>query len=143
MEKYYDRSSIGILPIDNNACLVIKKSSECRFYADDVLIEVNGLKNYLILEDSFEFCAYPELINSIKVIKDLPLNKVIESIGAPCDKGGLQLFINKISNHQVVLDVIAPNNKLMYSKETYVSNLIEWKNILDQIYVDRVNIFRE
>ena len=73
MEKYFPKDSEWILKINSEDYIVIKRSSECRFYSDDVLIEVVSGRRFLILEDSFEYAAYPELTNSIKRIQIAPI----------------------------------------------------------------------
>ena len=138
MEKY---SSICILKIDREDYIIIKKSPECRFYADDVLVEIMSNKRFLICEDSFEFCAYLELTNSIEQIINSKVGESVESIGAPCDKGGLRLIFKKDTNEYVILEVLTTRDKIIYSKKTNVQNLIKWKNTLDEVYMNRENIF--
>ena len=138
MEKY---SSICILKIDSEDYIIIKKSSECRFYADDVLVEIMSNKRFLICEDSFEFCAYLELTNSIERIINAKVGESVESIGAPCSRGGLRLIFKKDTNEYVILEVLTTRDKIIYSKKTNVQNLIKWKNTLDEVYMNRENIF--
>ena len=141
MEKYCDKSYICILEIDNNDCIIIKKSPECRFYADDVLVEIMSNKRFLICEDSFEFCAYLELTNSIERIINAKVGESVESIGAPCSRGGLRLIFKKDTNEYVILEVLTTRDKIIYSKKTNIQNLIKWKNTLDEVYMNRENIF--
>lgn len=138
MGKYCD---ICNLEIDNEDYIIIKKSPECRFYADDVLVEIISNKRFLISEDSFEFCAYVELTNSIEQIINAKLGESVESIGAPCSRGGLRLIFRKTESEYVILEVLTTRDKIVYSKKTNIQNLTKWKDILDEVYVNRENIF--
>ena len=141
MGKYYPQEDEWLLKINSEDYVAIKKSFESRFYSDDVLIEVVSKERFLILEDSFEYAAYPELTNSIKQIMIAPIGQIIDSIGAPCDKGGMQLFFEKVDDTYAKLYVMTLEKEVAYSYIILTSNLLEWNKILDCLYLKRLELF--
>lgn len=142
MEKYFPKDSEWILKINSEDYIVIKRSSECRFYSDDVLIEVVSGRRFLILEDSFEYAAYPELTNSIKRIQIAPIGYIIDSIGAPCDKGGAELFFEKVDAVHVKVYVMTLERTVVYSCIILISELLEWNKMLDCLFLKRSEMFQ-
>ena len=101
----------------------------------------------LVLEDSFEYAAYTSLCNSVHTIINVP-TKAIECVfGAPCDKGGLELYFENSELNMLKLKVIKHSHLIdnlqiiKYSKRVEHDQLMKWIEKLEEIYSNRHYIF--
>lgn len=117
--------------------MLIRKSPECRFYYDDVFVEVIADKRYIIAEDSYEYGVYPELSGALTQIKTAAVNDVVASIGAPGDKGGLLLLFKKLDDTNIALYIKTPRKKTVYSATILISELLKWNYILETLYLKK------
>ncbi len=111
MKKHIGESDDFVLKINCKDHVLIRKSPECRFYYDDVFVEVIADKRYIIAEDSYEYGVYPELSGALTQIKTAAVNDVVASIGAPGDKGGLLLLFKKLDDTNIALYIKTPRKK--------------------------------
>lgn len=155
MGKLYSRNDvIYSLKIDDTTNFVVQKSSECRFYEDDVYIKIiTPNRCMLVLEDSFEFSAYIELVHSIDRLIKADIGTTIHAVGAPCNKGGLELFFKKESCNVIVFSVnkqtkftkidnkFRPYYRTVFSKNVDISLLLQLREDINDIYNNRMNVF--
>ena len=139
VEKSYDHNNIVCeLLVNEYVRFLITKSSKSRFCLDDVYIELLTEKNrYLVFEDSFNYSAYTEMSNSIDIISKADVGAVEKVIGAPCDKGGLQIWFLKTYENNIELKVIKEycnrKNRVLYSVDVKTSVLMDWKQKLTEV----------
>ena len=136
------KKSIGecdgfVLKINCKDHVLIRKSPDCRFYYDDVFAEVIADKRYTIAEDSYEYGVYPELSGALMQIRTAAVNDVVDSIGAPCDKGGLLLLFKKLDDTNIALYIKTPRKKTVYSATILISDLLRWSDILETLYLKK------
>ena len=134
MKKHIGESDDFVLKINCKDHVLIRKSPECRFYYDDVFVEVIADKRYIIAEDSYEYGVYPELSGALTQIKTAAVNDVAASIGAPGDKGGLLLLFKKLDDTNIALYIKTPRKKTVYSATILISELLKWNYILETLY---------
>lgn len=130
MKKHIGESDGFVLKINCKDHVLIRKSPECRFYYDDVFVEV-------IAEDSYEYGVYPELSGALTQIKTAAVNDVVASIGAPGDKGGLLLLFKKLDDTNIALYIKTPRKKTVYSATILISELLKWNYILETLYLKK------
>lgn len=130
MKKHIGESDGFVLKINCKDHVLIRKSHECRFYYDDVFVEV-------IAEDSYEYGVYPELSGALTQIKTAAVNDVVASIGAPGDKGGLLLLFKKLDDTNIALYIKTPRKKTVYSATILISELLKWNYILETLYLKK------
>lgn len=136
MGKYFSECDGFVLKINCKDHVLIRKSPECRFYYDDVFVEVIADKRYIIAEDSYEYGVYPELSGALTQIKTTAVNDVVASIGAPGDKGGLLLLFKKLDDN-IALYIKTPRKKTVYSATILISELLKWNDILETLYLKK------
>lgn len=137
MKKHIGESDDLVLKINCKDHVLIRKSPECRFYYDDVFVEVIADKRYIIAEDSYEYGVYPELSGALTQIKTAAVNDVVASIGAPGDKGGLLLLFKKLDDTNIALYIKTPRKKTVYSATILISELLKWNYILETLYLKK------
>lgn len=137
MKKHIGESDDFVLKINCKDHVLIRKSPECRFYYDDVFVEVIADKRYIIAEDSYEYGVYPELSGALTQIKTAAVNDVAASIGAPGDKGGLLLIFKKLDDTNIALYIKTPRKKTVYSATILISELLKWNYILETLYLKK------
>ncbi len=137
MKKHIGESDDFVLKINCKDHVLIRKSPECRFYYDDVFVEVIADKRYIIAEDSYEYGVYPELSGALTQIKTAAVNDVAASIGAPGDKGGLLLLFKKLDDTNIALYIKTPRKKTVYSATILISELLKWNYILETLYLKK------
>lgn len=137
MKKHIGESDDFVLKINCKDHVLIRKSPECRFYYDDVFVEVIADKRYIIVEDSYEYGVYPELSGALTQIKTAAVNDVVASIGAPGDKGGLLLLFKKLDDTNIALYIKTPRKKTVYSATILISELLKWNYILETLYLKK------
>lgn len=137
MKKHIGESDDFVLKINCKDHVLIRKSPECRFYYDDVFVEVIADKRYIIAGDSYEYGVYPELSGALTQIKTAAVNDVAASIGAPGDKGGLLLLFKKLDDTNIALYIKTPRKKTVYSATILISELLKWNYILETLYLKK------
>ena len=137
MKKHIGESDGFVLKINCKDHVLIRKSPECRFYYDDVFVEVIADKRYIIAEDSYEYGVYPELSGALTQIRTAAVNDVVDSIGAPCDKGGLLLLFKKLDDTNIALYIKTPRKKTVYSATILISDLLRWSDVLETLYLKK------
>lgn len=137
MKKHIGESDGFVLKINCKDHVLIRKSPECRFYYDDVFVEVIADKRYIIAEDSYEYGVYPELSGALTQIKTAAVNDVAASIGAPGDKGGILLLFKKLDDTNIALYIKTPRKKTVYSATILISELLKWNYILETLYLKK------
>ena len=139
--------TIAILPIDEKDRVVIKKSEDPCFYADDVDIElVSGENQFLVNNDSFEFSAFPEIIGSIQALDKASPHSAIHVVAATCARGGLALYFVKLSDNLIELQIVeefVEEEKLtiLYTKAVSVSILHQWKQQFEHLWNRKLEVF--
>ena len=149
MEKSYNRkNALFKLPINVDHYLLAKKtrSKRNKFHYDtiSVYLMTGSKKIGYVLEDSFEFSAYPELVNAIDEIIQKPIHCEIVSIGAPVNRGGMYLVIKKLCCETVKLQFTREKNGCLKVVCSYVipfSVLYEWKRIMNEFRDNTEKIF--
>ena len=140
--------NICVLIINNQDYLTIRKSEGNRYYPDDVYIYIMSKgKKFLVLEDSFEYSAYPEITNAIDIIINSEVGTIQHVIGAPCSKGGLQIWFFKNNTQDIQLKVVRSKHKADRYKAKYSANisfgtLNDWKIKLRELYDKKNEIFK-
>ena len=135
------------LAINEHDYLAIYMSKKNRFSVDDVYIYVvTKRKRFLVLEDSFEYSAYIEITNSIDLIANSKDGDIQHVVGAPCSRGGLQLWFLKNNAQNVQLNVVKSKYETDQYKEKYSAiisfdMLEDWKIKLRDLYDRRESIF--
>lgn len=137
MGKYFSECDGFVLRINCKDYVFIRKSPECRFYCDDVFVEVIADERYIIAEDSYEYGVYTELSGALMQIKTAAVNDVVDSIGAPCDKGGLLLLFKKLDDTNIALYIKTPRKKTVYSATILISELLKWNDVLETLYLKK------
>lgn len=137
MKKHIGESDGFVLKINCKDHVLIRKSPECRFYYDDVFVEVIADKRYIIAEDYYEYGVYPELSGALTQIKTAAVNDVVASIGAPGDKCGLLLLFKKLDDTNIALYIKTPRKKTVYSATILISELLKWNYILETLYLKK------
>ena len=70
-------------------------------------------------------------------IKTAAVNDVVDSIGAPCDKGGLLLLFKKLDDTNIALYIKTPRKKTVYSATILISDLLRWSDVLETLYLKK------